>query len=109
MQRGPVGAFQEDAASNLNPERLLDAGNLVGSFGILPSLSFSEGVGSPLVRYASMPAARCSNVGVGASDAALTASSQKRLRTEKRKVYRFWAKSDPVKAPCQRRVASPPH
>src|SRR5260221_12098571 len=38
---------------------------VVRSFGILPSLSLSGTVGSPLVRYASRPATRCSNVGAG--------------------------------------------
>src|SRR5258708_13561064 len=38
---------------------------IVRYFGILPSLSLSGTVGSPLVRYASRPATRCSNVGAG--------------------------------------------
>src|SRR5438045_1846013 len=45
----------------------------------LPSLSFgptlSEAVGSPLVRYASRPAMRCSNVGGGGGGAAGAAVS----------------------------------
>ena len=39
---------------------------IVRSLGILPSLSFSDAVGSPLVTYASSPATLCSKVGVAA-------------------------------------------
>jgi hypothetical protein len=38
---------------------------------MFPSLSFNDEVGSPLVRYASRPATRCSKVGVGATDVAV--------------------------------------
>src|ERR1700736_4255225 len=41
---------------------------VVRPFGILPSLPLSGTVGSPLVRYASRPATRCSKVGVAAAE-----------------------------------------
>src|ERR1700746_3916455 len=46
---------------------------VVRPFGILPSLSLSGTVGSPLVRYASRPATRCSKVGVVAGAEGLAA------------------------------------
>src|SRR5262245_11003950 len=43
--------------------------------GILPSLFLSGTVGSPLVRYASRPATRCSKVGVAAGAGGVAAAS----------------------------------
>ena len=79
------------------------------SFGILPSLSLSATVGSPLVRYASRPATRCSNVGEGAGDAAWTAGVAEAAADGEGEGEPVWAKSVPVKAPRQRTVASRPH
>src|SRR5438132_3120670 len=42
---------------------------VVRSLGMFPFLSLSGTVGSPLVRYASSPATRCSNVGGGGETA----------------------------------------
>ena len=79
------------------------------SFGILPSLSLSETVGSPLVRYASRPATRCSNVGVGAGGTAWTAGVAEAPADGEEEGEPVWAKSVAVKAPRQRTVATPPH
>src|ERR1700751_5072477 len=82
---------------------------VVRSFGILPSLSLSGTVGSPLVRYASRPATRCSNVGVGAGDVAWTAGVAATPGDGDGEGEPVWAKRDPLKASKQRTATSPPH
>src|SRR5260370_16165332 len=81
---------------------------VVRSLGILPYLSLSGTVGSPLVRYASRPATRCSNVGAGV--VACASGMAEALGDGEPEGEAVCAKSDPVVMGAKQRTeASPPH